>query len=234
MGQVESLAGLWRELRAETTEGSWVKLAQFMEQLPGVAATCNVTADGLVEDFCTRGWFKAAIATSKRLGLNRKIGWMYHKLKLRSITAACQQEGKEVEAVRVCTEPALQVRLVRNLLKVGKLKLASERMSAWNISFKATESEKTKARRRDQRFFHLPKSVRVLRIASSADLEKLKRRMATWSCVGLDTESCPRGPVLLQVATSRKVYLIDLQNTKYQDFLVTRRLLSWFRKLRRH
>ena len=234
MGQVQSLADLWQELRAESTEGSWVKLVHFMERCPGVAARCNVTGADLVEDFCARGWFKAGIRTSRRLGLNRKIGWIYHQLKLRSITAAAEREGKEVEAGRVCTTPALQLRFVKELLKVGKLKLAHERMSAWNMSFNASQSQRKRARQRYRRFFQLPKSVAIQHMASSADLRKLHKGMATWGCVGLDTESSAQGPVLLQIATSSEVYLIDLPNTKYQDFLVTRQQKLSKRKLRWH
>ena len=192
---------------------NWHILLAFLQAFPQFAQTDRKKINKLIDEICDDGLFKVAIQVAKCANLTkRRIGTLYRKLQFHQIETGARTEGKELESIAACgKDRKLQRLFVQKLVRAGKLELAAERITYWRLQGIGLNQTKQGARRA-RKFLRLPARVKV-RMVSSEELEEgvseLRRSVTT--CIGFDTESLRGGkPCLLQVATKRRVLLIDL------------------------
>ena len=154
--QRDDVAAMGTEILSLEHEANVTMIKSFLTCFPEIAEDLGCGAQQVLDKFEDKGWYKAALSVGKEFNLSIKMEDLKRKMNLQSIEVAAKTEGKEIPAVQMCWRtPRLRARLVRTLLKVGKLALARELIFAYNLKLTPTSVDVRRGKERAQKFFQL-------------------------------------------------------------------------------
>ncbi|CAK9089532.1 Exonuclease mut-7-like, partial [Durusdinium trenchii] len=137
-----ALGAVCGELQTNGSDGEHLVL--MLTRFPEIARGSGVTAERVIDGMAQRGYLKPAILVAERMNVTNKI----RQLKGRLMDACVKGEGKEIGAIIACdNSPRKRVPFVKKLLKAGKLRLALERIDAWNLDIVPSEKDVLRSER---------------------------------------------------------------------------------------
>lgn len=161
-----------------------------------------------------RGRLKAAAKAVEVLQLQDLFPDAGYLWRQEALEAAIEKGRREAVVGLGCEEVRLRGRCVDGLLQCGEVELAVDLADAWAVGIpedvRKANAERAKA---EVPYLRLPPDVDVQLVATEASIEGMRGILLDASVIGVDLE-CNMGtgaPTLLQLATLRQAFLVDLQ-----------------------